>query len=316
VVVSLPTDFFLPPPEEATTTTTPPAQVVVTREATEECTALGTEPIARGKQQSADGNRILINKDVAGQRYAITKYPGGRVTGNIFFEDGGPPRFLDCQVGTGNELSCRLADPCPPPPLPCSFVNAQGNEETVAASLPGGFLDVCPEILDVISNARTGVGGCLRIGAAPIPQPGAPSTIGVVRGNTVAMAGQTAQVGVDYDATAQLGTSAGIAAAEGLSLLVAVAPGNDPDDTATGYFEFALAEPSGSVEIAFDVVTTFRGDFQLLFATSVGGAPSRYRSFRQFVPPILTPPIGEGGQTHGGARGPGAPDVAVEPPRL
>jgi len=316
VVVSLPTDFFLPPVEDTAITTIPPAQVVVSKDATAECTALGTEPAALGKQQTTNGNKILVNRDVAGQRYAITKYPNGRVTGNIFLESGEPPRFLDCNLSAESGLSCDLADPCPPAPQPCSFVNARGNEESVSASLPEGFFNLCPDILEAISDVRTSVPSCLRVGAAPIPAPGTLTTVGTIRGNAIARAGETNQLGVDYDATSQLSTSAGIAATEGLTLLVAVAPGTNPENRATGYFELPLDEPAGTVELSIDFTQTSRGDYELLLATSVGGVPSGYRALRQFVPAIITPPIGEGGHAHAGARAPGAPAAAAGAPRL
>ena len=315
VIVNLPTDFFQPPTEETESTTTPPAQIVVSTDRTSQCDSLGTEPAARGKQHTTNGNKILINRDVAGQRYAITKYPNGRVTGNIFLESGEPPRFLDCDSDAGGGLSCRLADPCPAAPLPCTFVNALGNEESVAASLPDGFFNLCPDVLEAVSDVRTSVPSCLRVGTAPIPQPGALTTVGAVRGNTTARAGETNRLGVDYDATAQVSTSAGIAQVKGLRLLVAVAPGTNPENRATGYFELPLDEPAGTIEVSVDITQGARGDYQLLFATSVNDVPSSYRPVRQFVPAIIPPP-GEGGQSHGGARAPGTRAAAAGPPQL
>ncbi len=70
-----------------------------------------------GLQITPDGKRTLVSKDVAAERWAITLAPDGSVTGNVFFPDGGEPRFVACDpTGAGDdplELSCWGADKCP-----------------------------------------------------------------------------------------------------------------------------------------------------------------------------------------------------------
>lgn len=66
-----------------------------------------------GIQRTPDGQRVLVSKDVGGQRYAITlNTADGSVTGNVFSTDGSPPKFISC-VQTGlRAFSCRVADTC------------------------------------------------------------------------------------------------------------------------------------------------------------------------------------------------------------
>ncbi len=82
--------------------------------------AIVSAPIVAGAQSgmqvTPDSKRTLVNKDVADQRWAITRNPDGSVTGNVFFPGGGAPKFVSCQelAHTGGEvtLSCSGADAC------------------------------------------------------------------------------------------------------------------------------------------------------------------------------------------------------------
>ena len=81
-------------------------------------------------QLPPDGNGTLITKDVAGERWAISRNPDGTVTGNVFTPDGGPPSFVWCEetgiTGAEVTLSCRGADRCalaPCPPDRWSFIS-------------------------------------------------------------------------------------------------------------------------------------------------------------------------------------------------
>src|SRR6185369_14450535 len=69
-----------------------------------------------GMQVTPDSKRTLVNKDVADQRWAITRNADGSVTGNVFFPGGGAPKFVSCQelAHTGGEvtLACFGADAC------------------------------------------------------------------------------------------------------------------------------------------------------------------------------------------------------------
>jgi N-acetylneuraminic acid mutarotase len=78
--------------------------------------AAGTAAGQSAVQIPPDGAGALITKDVAGQRWAISRNLDGTVTGNVFSPDGGPPSFVWCeQTGAANGevmLSCRGADRC------------------------------------------------------------------------------------------------------------------------------------------------------------------------------------------------------------
>lgn len=75
-----------------------------------------TNALAResGIQGTPDGKRILVNKDVGAERYAIAKdQDDGSATGNVFFTDARSPAFLVCTAAGGNDFSCSVGDPCP-----------------------------------------------------------------------------------------------------------------------------------------------------------------------------------------------------------
>ncbi len=112
--VQLPGSFFLPPPATAgggTGTGNTGADP-----------AGGSGGLPSGLQITPDRKRTLISKDVGPARWAITQNPDGTATGNVFFSDGGEPKFVFCErVGDdGNpdpetvqiSFSCSLADRC------------------------------------------------------------------------------------------------------------------------------------------------------------------------------------------------------------
>ncbi len=67
----------------------------------------------RGVQFTPDGKRVLVNKDVGTERWAITKNENGSLTGNVFRSNGGPPAFVFCApTGTPNNYDCFGADAC------------------------------------------------------------------------------------------------------------------------------------------------------------------------------------------------------------
>lgn len=120
-----------------------------------------------GVQISPDEKRVLVSKDVAGLRWAITRNDDGTVTGNVFSPDGGPPQFVWCDE-TGREGSdvsyrCSGADACPLTPcetdewvfiadvtLPDSFFSADA-EETASTS---GVFSSAPRPMHVFGVAR------------------------------------------------------------------------------------------------------------------------------------------------------------------
>src|SRR5690242_15343204 len=68
---------------------------------------------SRGAQLSRDEFRVLVNKDVGVDRWAITQNEDGSATGNVFRSDGGPPAFLFCDPADGpNAFRCFGADAC------------------------------------------------------------------------------------------------------------------------------------------------------------------------------------------------------------
>jgi hypothetical protein len=67
----------------------------------------------RGVQFTPDGKRVLVNKDVGTERWAITLNENGSATGNVFRSDGGPPAFIFCApLATPNGFECFGADAC------------------------------------------------------------------------------------------------------------------------------------------------------------------------------------------------------------
>ena len=72
-----------------------------------------------GLRVARDRDRVLINKDIGVERWAMTRQRStGSVTGNVFSSDGSsPPIFVDCDELTNDgvlvELSCFTAPACP-----------------------------------------------------------------------------------------------------------------------------------------------------------------------------------------------------------
>lgn len=68
-----------------------------------------------GIQRTPDNARVLVSKDVGGQRYAITlNVADGTVTGNVFATDGSAPQFISCVPNGQNAFNCRVAGTCDP----------------------------------------------------------------------------------------------------------------------------------------------------------------------------------------------------------
>jgi hypothetical protein len=71
-----------------------------------------------GVQWTRGRDATLISKDVGDERWSITRrLSDGRVTGNVFRNDGGSPAFLDCaetaEDGTTVTLDCYASGPAP-----------------------------------------------------------------------------------------------------------------------------------------------------------------------------------------------------------
>jgi len=68
-----------------------------------------------GIQRTPDGERVLVSKDVGGQRYAITlNVADGTATGNVFSADGSAPQFISCAPIGLDGFDCRVAPTCDP----------------------------------------------------------------------------------------------------------------------------------------------------------------------------------------------------------
>lgn len=107
--VTLPQSFFAPPDAA------PDAVAASALRVPAAGVAGGTR--ASGLQITPDALRVLISKDLSGQRWAITRNADDdTVTGNVYREDGGEPLFVSCTQtdGSGPEvgLSCSGASPC------------------------------------------------------------------------------------------------------------------------------------------------------------------------------------------------------------
>ncbi|MBU6281375.1 hypothetical protein KGQ64_03955 [bacterium] len=100
-----------------------------------------------GTQLTPDARRYLVNKDVGGERWAISFDLDDRtVTGNVFKTDGSPPSFVWCRVasetqasnpgGNAYSLDCWGAPACAA--APCS--NAAWTEIGRGIPIAGSFL--------------------------------------------------------------------------------------------------------------------------------------------------------------------------------
>ncbi len=103
-----------------------------------------------GMQMGRDGHRVMINKDVGGERWAIIYDTDDHTAmGNVFFPSGAPPAFVWC-METGDDgnpdprnaqmaFACYGADPCPAEPC-----NSQDWRFIDNVMLPGGFFMAPP----------------------------------------------------------------------------------------------------------------------------------------------------------------------------
>ncbi len=84
--------------------------------------AAGAQARASGLQITPDAKRVLVNKDVGDERWALSLNDDDTVTGNVFRTDGSPPSFVWCEevVDDGSTtdvtLACYGAAPCPAAP--------------------------------------------------------------------------------------------------------------------------------------------------------------------------------------------------------
>jgi hypothetical protein len=156
-----------------------------------------------------------------------------------------------------------------------------------AAELPATLECIEEEINDFVSNVETEEGqppAELRVGAAPIPDQGAPGTIGTIEGNTAVMAGGSNTVTVPYDASTQA-AAAGVGPAQlsGLLMVIAIAtPADEGADFADGYFTIPLSTVIGQVTITMRFPASLGpGTFLLCPATEFQGALSQYGALPQ-----------------------------------
>ncbi len=126
-----------------------------------------------GIQRRPDGKGVLVSKDVAGSRYAITSNEDdGSLTGNVFFTDGRPPVFLFCESLGNSDYSCSSGDRCTDticPPytfvgtvtLPSDFFSISGE---CPIFQPVGTVDLPSDFFSVPSATR----GALSVGARQV----------------------------------------------------------------------------------------------------------------------------------------------------
>lgn len=98
-----------------------------------------------GTRSTPDGHQVLISKDVGGERWAMNlDLNSGTLTGNVFFPDGSPPKFVWCErTGTDGSLDpvsgeiryrCKGGETCAQAPCADS-----GWSDLGEVSLPGSF---------------------------------------------------------------------------------------------------------------------------------------------------------------------------------
>ncbi len=116
--VTIPRSFFQPRPSSTLATASghaPASRQVVARLGSSVLGVVASRP--SGLQVTQDGKRTLISKDVGTERWAITRNADdGSVTGNVFFPDGGEPKFVWCaqegDAAADLAFSCYGADAC------------------------------------------------------------------------------------------------------------------------------------------------------------------------------------------------------------
>ncbi|MBU6281431.1 hypothetical protein KGQ64_04240 [bacterium] len=107
------------------------------------CMLFAGPAAARESGFQAKGAYALVSKDVSGQRWAMTyDLESSAITGNVFPTDGGPPKFVVCDVvGTDAQGSvtadCSGADACTS--CPCG----NGFSLIGQVTLPGSFFESC-----------------------------------------------------------------------------------------------------------------------------------------------------------------------------
>jgi outer membrane biosynthesis protein TonB len=94
-----------------------------------------------------EGERLLLSRSVGVQQWAITEQEDGTLTGNVFFTDGSPPQFVQCEPTTVVEnpdpaestytYDCYGTDSCTPDGCPdWVFVSS--------VTLSGSFFEAPP----------------------------------------------------------------------------------------------------------------------------------------------------------------------------
>jgi hypothetical protein len=277
---------------------------------TDACSTGGTQ---RGIQRTPDGKRILVNKDVNNERWAITLNDDGTAIGNVFRQGGGPPAFIVCDpLPAPHTFACYGADECAAEPCTDQFTFIAN------VTLPSDFFELplpCPEqftfiadvtlpsdffavgaVDDFLSQVETadGARGVLQVGVAPIPSSNTQTVadnfdfnaagVGTTSPNDKVIAGGSNMLGLDFNAAA---ASLEFAAAEDPTLIVAV---QRRDGTfLNGYFEVPLQSLTGQ-ETLTSIFSQQLGNqpFSLAFATRSGGVVSRYTAFPQ-QPVQVTP---------------------------
>ncbi len=103
--ITIPFDFFEPPLAQSLTAQS---------DGVGDATIAGVANLQRGIQLTPGGKRVLVNKDVGAERWAITlNRDDGTATGNVFVPGGGEPAFIFCEpLPSPNAFSCFGAGPC------------------------------------------------------------------------------------------------------------------------------------------------------------------------------------------------------------
>jgi len=259
------------------------------------CSEGGTQ---RGIQQTPDGQRVLVNKDVGPDRWAITlNVDDGTAIGNIFRADGGDPAFVSCNpTGQPNAFACFGADACTVEPcdddfsfianvtLPASFFqvpNPCTQQFTFLANvtLPDDFfrLSLVDDFLSDIET-DTGTEPTLRVGAAPIPGSNPPSPIAGVEGDQQVDPGGTSEITVNLNGGASsAATTDAFPAQQGLFLIVAVGEGTcSPADFVGGFYEIPLLTTSGQIAITITFGDEVRSNFLLCVTVVQNGVVGAY----------------------------------------
>lgn len=140
----------------ATATPTNNAGVTVEVAASTACEA---GPRASGIQITPDESGVLVNKDVGGERWTITRnLDGFTVTGNVFSTDGGPPLFLFCEQqdvqGDDVVLSCSGADACSETSCPPFAFIAEVTLPLAFFTPPASMAPLAAALRDAAAGAR------------------------------------------------------------------------------------------------------------------------------------------------------------------